>query len=201
MSLMEYISTQQRPTGGAGKYHGLVAAGYDGKRKDDPKRVLTKRIVEDMLSDLPAGSWVLDCPCGTGRFLPFAEGKGLIYLGVDVSVDMLKQAAAKVTNPQKVRLEQASIFALPREDESVDASLMIDLTRWLMGDHGPDGIKQALGELQRVTRQRIILTARVRNHKFAVTYELIASALDGWKIHRDEAGVDLDYRIIELRPC
>lgn len=198
MSLMEYIPTQQ--PSGAGKYHGAIAAGYDAKRKDDPKRILAKRIVEDMLADLPSGSWLLDCPCGTGRFLPFCQDKGLIYIGMDASIDMLKQAAAKVTNPQKVRLEQASIFELPRDDKSIDASLMIDLTRWIMGDYGPDGIKQALSELQRVTRQRIILTARVRNHKFAVTYELIESALDGWKIYRDEAGIDLDYRIIELRP-
>jgi len=197
MSLMEYLPSTR---GGAEKYHGAVAAGYDLKRQADPKRILAKRIIEDMLADFPAGSWLLDCPCGTGRFLPFAENKGLIYVGVDISIDMLKLAASKVTSPQRVRLEQGSIFALPRENKSVDASLMIDLTRWLIGDHGPDGIRQALSELQRVTRQRIILTARVRNHKYAVTYELIQSALSGWKIYRDEAGVDLDYRIIELRP-
>ena len=199
MSLMEYLPST--PQGGAGKYHGAIAAGYDAKRRDDPKRILAKRIIEDMLADVPAGSWVLDCPCGTGRFLPFCESKGLIYVGVDVSRDMLMQAAAKVRNPQKIRLEEGSIFALPRGDKSIDVSLMIDVTRWLIGDYGPAGIVNALTEMQRVTRQRIILTARVRNHKFAVTYDLIKSALDGWKIHRDEAGIDLDYRIIELRPC
>jgi hypothetical protein len=57
-----------------------------------------------------------------------------------------------------------------------------------------------LQEMQRVARQRVIFTARVKDHPFAVGYDLIESALQGWRIHGDVAGYEPAYRIIELRP-
>lgn len=191
--LMEYL-----PTGGADKYHGPIAQGYDAKREQSPKWVIEQNHIEDMLSDLPKGSWVVDVPCGTGRFFKFYHDKGLLFHGVDKSMDMLKEAAQKVIDPQKARLCQADVRNLGfLYDKSVDAAVMCRLTRWL----SPNDCVRALKELQRVSRQKIISTWRVRNHPHARSYALIESALDGWKIHRDETGSDLDYRIIELRPC
>jgi hypothetical protein len=57
-----------------------------------------------------------------------------------------------------------------------------------------------LREMQRLTRQRIIWTARVANHQHARTVELFEAALDGWKITRNEAGYVTDYRVLEARP-
>jgi hypothetical protein len=52
-------------------------------------------------------------------------------------------------------------------------------------------------EMQRISRQRIIFTARVANHPHARTIDLFESALmDGWKITRNEVGVDMDYYIV-----
>lgn len=151
-----------------------------------------------MLDDLPSGSWVLDCPTGTGRFLRAYHDRGLLYHAVDISEDMLKQAALKVVDPNKARFHIGDVRALDfLEDKSVDAAVMCRLTRWL----SPDDCQQALRELQRVSRRKIISTWRVANHPHARSYELIKGALDGWEIHRDEQGADPDYRIIELRPC
>lgn len=194
MSLMEYLPTSR---GGPDKYYGAVAAGYDQKRQHDPKWTLEQSIVEDMLSDLPKGSWVLDIPCGTGRFFKFYHDKGLIFRGMDKSMDMLQQAAHKVVDPHTARLAVGDVRSLGIPDKCVDASVMCRLTRWL----SPDECRMALRELQRVSRKKIVSTWRVRNHPHARSYELIESALEGWKIHRDEAGIDLDYRIIEMRPC
>src|SRR3990167_6389150 len=83
------------PMGGAEKYHGPVAENYDAKREETPKWQAEQRIVEDMLSDLPSGSWVLDCPVGTGRFLQFYAGKGFIVRAMDLSSDMLDKARKK----------------------------------------------------------------------------------------------------------
>lgn len=196
MSLMEYISTQP-PREGADKYFGNVAASYDARRMQAPKWTIEQGHIEDMLSDLKQGNWVLDIPCGTGRFFEFYAKKGFIFHGMDKSEDMLKQAAMKVVDPHQARLHVGDVRALPLEDKSVDASVMCRLTRWL----SPDDCQVALKELQRVSRQKIISTWRVRNHPHARSYELLNGALDGWKIHRDETGADLDYRIIELRPC
>lgn len=198
MSLMEYISTQPLDSsGGAGKYHGAVAHGYDAKREQSPKWFLEQNIIEDMLSDLPKGSWVLDCPCGTGRFFGFYHKKGFIFRGIDRSVDMLRHAADKVIDPMTARLAEGDVRALPAPDKCVDASIMCRLTRWL----SPADCQQAMRELQRVSRQKIIFTARVANHQHARTIDLFESALNGWKIARNEAGADIDYRVIELRPC
>jgi ubiquinone/menaquinone biosynthesis C-methylase UbiE len=194
VEMMEYYVAEQH---GARKFHGAVAEGYDQKREESPKWQIEQKIIEDMLGDLQMGEWVLDVPCGTGRFFHVYHDKKVIYHGVDLSDDMLEQAAQKVKDPNRTRLRVGDVRKLGMHDKSVDVSVMCRLTRWL----SPADCVQALRELQRVTRRKIILTARVRNHPHARSYELIQSALDGWKIHRDEAGADMDYRIIELRPC
>jgi ubiquinone/menaquinone biosynthesis C-methylase UbiE len=203
--LMEYIDLppqQGTPAPhGSRKFHGEIATGYDAKREQDPKWQIEQRVIEEMLSDLPPGTTVLDLPVGTGRFIPFYGKQGLFLLGVDRSQDMLAEAAKKI-EAAKVsgELHVGDILDTKLRDKVVDVTVNCRITRWIMGDHGPQGIIRMLEEMQRVTRQRIILTARVRDHKFAVTHELILSALKGWKINKDIAGVDLNYRIIELRP-
>lgn len=203
--LMEYIPTpsQAKAQGGAGKYHGAVAQGYDAKREESPKWKIEQRVIENMLDELPSGDWVLDCPTGTGRFIPYCQKRGLIYCGVDISEDMLKLAAQKVTNHHQVQFWVGDVRALPRDSKSVDAALMVRLTRWLT----PTDCVAALVELQRVARKTIISTWRVANHPHAKSYDLIKAGLEGWKIHRDEPlrddALDFrddDYRIIELRP-
>jgi len=198
---MQYTDSAPTP-GGARKYHGQVAKDYDNKRKDSEKWVVEQRIIEGMLDDLPAGSWVLDVPCGTGRFFEFYHKKFFVYRGIDISSAMLAEAECRVPVQMRDRLRHGDILDLKEVDgKSADVTVSCRITRWIMGQHGPDGIVQMLRELQRVSQKRIIFTARVREHPFAVPYDLINSALDGWKIHRDEAGYMEDYRIIELRPA
>jgi ubiquinone/menaquinone biosynthesis C-methylase UbiE len=193
---MEYIPTPVE-TNGARKFQGAIAEEYDKKREQSPKWTIEQAHIEDMLSDLPSGSIVFDCPCGTGRFFSFYHLRGLKFVGMDISPDMLMQAANRVVDPSMCDLMEGDIRATGGADKIVDASVMCRLTRWL----SPDDCVLALKELQRITKSKIIFTARVRNHPHARTYALIESALDGWKIARDEAGADLDYRIIELRPA
>ena len=104
----------------------------------------------------------------------------------------------------RFRFAQTPVWDTKLEDKSVDAAVMVRLTRWLMSDERGSRVEQpfraAMKELQRVSRKMIILTARVRNHPFMVSYELIESTLDGWKITKDEAGYEDDYRIIMLEP-
>ncbi len=60
---------------------------------------------------------------------------------------------------------------------------------------------KALKELQRVTKGKIIFTARVKDHKFAYPYGNIKAALGGWNITKD-VGLpsDMAYRILMLEP-
>lgn len=193
---MHYI--ESAPTqGGARKYTGAVAQGYDQKREQSEKWITEQKIIEDMLDDLPTGSWVLDVPCGTGRFFEFYHRKGFLYRAMDLSADMLRIAGTKVPDPMKARLMQGDVRKLDLYDKSVDAAIMVRLTRWL----SPEDCQLAIKELQRVARKKIIFTARVANHPHARPLELFEEALDGWAIHRNEPGNEENYRIIELRPA
>jgi ubiquinone/menaquinone biosynthesis C-methylase UbiE len=109
---------------------------------------------------------------------------------------MLDQASAKVTNKMQFRFAQANVWDTKLDDKSVDAAVMVRLTRWL----SPEQCQAALKELQRVARKMIIFTARVRNHPAARPLELFEQVLDGWKVSRNEAGYEDDYRIIMLEP-
>ena len=188
---------QPQQANGASKYVGAIATSYDAKRENDPKWTIEQRIIEGLLADLPEDTIVLDCPVGTGRFLPFYAAKGLQILGMDISLDMLKQAEQRdLPRSPKGDLRQGDVRATGLPDKSVDVSVNCRITRWL----SPEDCQQMLREMQRVARKRMIWTARVANHPHARTVELFEAALDGWKIVRNEAGVDLDYRILMAEP-
>ncbi len=205
-SLMQYIRSPgaENPTDHAvRKYRGEVATGYDAKRESSPKWAAEQAIIEDMLSGLKTGIWtpefkpaVVDIPVGTGRFVPFYEKSNYCWHGFVVSVDMLKQAAGKTTNRQKARLDEGDVRSIPVPDNYCQAAIMCRLTRWL----SPDDCQQAMRELQRIARERIVFTARVRNHPHARPYGLFTSVLDGWQITRDEEADGPDYRVIMLEP-
>lgn len=196
---MVYIQyNQPQHNEGATKYVGAVAEGYDQKRETSPKWNIEQNIIIDMLNDLPAETVILDAPCGTGRFFDFYQDKKFKVCGLDLSADMLNQATKKVRPEcqELFRFAQGDVRQVALPDKSVDVAVMCRLTRWL----DPQGCKDAIKELQRVAKQRIIFTARVANHPEARPLEIFESALDGWKVARDIAGYVEDYRIIMLEP-
>jgi ubiquinone/menaquinone biosynthesis C-methylase UbiE len=205
------------PVRGADKYHGAVAAGYDAKREDSDKWKVEQRIIEGMLQEYQEGTGgatlVLDCPCGTGRFLPVYQALGFQALCVDLSDDMLVEAercfrslwrnGSPPNQAAFVRGDVRDLAPVLAGWRSPDVSVMCRLTRWL----SPEDCVTALCELIRVTTKRVIFTARVRNHPHARGYGLIQAALKQsadagrhWRIARDEAGYQEDYRIIALEP-
>lgn len=193
---MSYIDDK----GGARKYTGKAAAGYDAKRENSQKWQEEDRIITDYLSTVTSGATVLDVPVGTGRFIPYCVSRQFDYWGVDVSIDMLDQAKKKIPDElagARVRLAPGNILELHPGyfDGPFHTSMMIRLTRWL----SPEECVHALRVLQALTTDRIIFTARVANHPHARPYELIDAALDGWKIYKDEPAGDENYRVIQLR--
>lgn len=205
-NLLGYIPTQpvkEQPQGGARKYTGETATGYDAKRASSDKWKIEQAIIEDMLADLPEGATILDAPVGTGRFFDFYERKNFIVRGIDISADMLREAAKKVKDPNNIingvqqwAFAQTSVLKTGMPDSAVEASVMCRLTRWL----SPEDCQTAFQELQRVTKDRIILTARVANHPHMRPVELFESVLqDGWTLKRNEQGCDQDYRVLMFR--
>lgn len=226
--LMHYLPTPSQtdtvaPLNGADKYYGAVAAGYETKRKDDLKWQIEQTIIEGLLSELPEGAEVLDCPVGTGRFLNFYKDHGVNFTGIDKSCDMLIQSARKIMPeadiekwvqasnaadkvlPLAMRLPSGKHCKLVHGDvltihtggkKSFDAAVMCRLTRWL----SPEECQTAIRNLTGMCRSRVIWTARVANHPHARTKELFEAALSGWKITRDIEGYVPDYRIMMAEP-
>lgn len=190
MSLMTYISSAEQS--GPRKYHGTVASGYDAKRDESPKWKAEQEIIEGMIDGF--GGTVLDIPVGTGRFIPAYERNKLNWLGVDLSVDMLNEAAAKAT--QRPTLMQGDVTKLNTivGPKSLDYAIMCRLTRWLT----PEQRVAALEQLQTATRKAIIFTARIADHPYAYPMEEIEKALDGWKIAESIECAEPHYRIIRL---
>lgn len=178
---------------GAGKYYGAIATGYDAKREQSPKWVAEQLVITDMLRDKWAETRLLDCPVGTGRFLPFYRERKFEVVAMDLSTDMLAEARKK-SEGMSIEFVQGDVRDTMLPDKCVDVAVMCRLTRWL----SPEDCQKAIRELQRVTRSRIIFTARVRNHPHARPLELFEAALDGWHVARNEAGYHEDYRIICL---
>lgn len=219
--LMEYLPPVSQPQGvpahGADKYYGPIASGYDAKREKDEKWIVEQKIITDMLSDLPAGTTVLDCPVGTGRFLEFYRERGFKFLGIDLSGDMLVQSALKcgaspedlqqwiamskqagaiipvTIDTDKGELCQGDVRNTGLPDKCVDAAINCRISRWL----APGDCQVMFKEMQRVSRKHVIWTARVANHAHARTRELFESVLQpGWSITDDVAGYCTDYRIL-----
>ena len=60
---------------------------------------------------------VLDLPVGTGRFFETYFGNGAAVVGVDISQNMLEEAAAKVPRGGKVELRRADVLSLGHSSE------------------------------------------------------------------------------------
>lgn len=204
IGLMEYlppVQQQPQPQSGALKYTGAVAQNYDAERQSKAKWTVEQAIIEGMLSDLPAGSWVLDAPCGTGRFLEYCLNHQLVYRGLDISPDMIRQASARTDNRSpvlkfdtrdgrtediaQIAFTKGSVLASGIPDKSVDAVLNIRISRWL----SPEECQQMFREMQRISRDRIILTARVCNHPHARPLALFEAVMSPeWELARSECG-------------
>jgi ubiquinone/menaquinone biosynthesis C-methylase UbiE len=199
---MTYIENTNRPGSGPRKYYDQVATGYDKKRQDSPKWQEEQRIIEEMMGTLKTGSTVLDCPVGTGRFIPYAELRKFNYLGVDISDHMLAEASKKIGNPEEtlVELAQGSILEAPADKlkDSFDCSLMIRMTRWL----SPDECMTAMHNLMDVTKDtgRIIFTYREDGpHARPSEMWLEIFANTGWNFYKNEHAHEHSYRVAQLR--
>jgi len=131
-----------------------VAAGFDALRFGGPIGELLaetqERVITDFLAPLD-GLHVLDVGTGSGRAAIALATRGARVTGVDASREMLDVARTRASEAgANVRFEAGDAHALPFADQSFDAAVSL---RVLM--HTPDW-SQALGELCRVSRRRVV---------------------------------------------
>ena len=131
-----------------------VAAGFDALRFGGPVGELIaetqERVIAEFLGPL-GGLKLLDVGTGTGRAAIALARRGARVTGVDASREMLEVARTRaLAAGADVRFDVGDAHALPFPDRSFDAAVSL---RVLM--HTP-GWSQALGELCRVSRSRVV---------------------------------------------
>jgi SAM-dependent methyltransferase len=113
----------------------------------NPLLALEMRVLRERIN--PArGSRFLDVATGTGRWAAYAAVQGAAAIGLDLSPDMLKIAAAKP--PLSGRLAVADMCALPIADGAADLAVCS------FGLSYVESIDSVIAELARVARNVVI---------------------------------------------
>lgn len=118
-------------------YSGGKAKQYDERRSHSRRWREEVRAMEDLLSIIQPKS-VLDCPFGTGRWIPQYAKNKIVVVGIDASADMLQQAREKleilsIDEQSRFQLRQGNIFF--RDDLSTptapDLTVCIRFLNWV----------------------------------------------------------------------
>jgi ubiquinone/menaquinone biosynthesis C-methylase UbiE len=145
-------------------YKGEMAADYDKRRSKRKKWKREMAAVEAIVSGFDTGASIVDVPMGTGRFLPFYTKGRHPVLGLDISMDMLQQAAGKakmlensgVGEKNRINMVIGDAEALPLSNKSMDYVICIRLLNWVTKPIS----EKILNEFQRVARKGIIVGFR-----------------------------------------
>lgn len=115
-----------------------------------------QRIIAKLLTQCRiASGFLLDVPCGYGRFTPLLAHFGIATIGADVSRDMVSLAAENNAPYGRGRWVCANISALPFADGTFDGALCIRLLHHRYSDAER---RRILRELARVSRRFVLIS-------------------------------------------
>jgi ubiquinone/menaquinone biosynthesis C-methylase UbiE len=139
-----------------------VANAYDRQRFHHPRGQYNnwrlRRLLHKALGNLPAGSVVLDVPCGTGRIDNWLLNARLRVVAADISSEMLAVARQKVRPTASwLGFLRADADHLPLRSRSVDVVLCIRFLHLL----DREARLRVLSEVARVARRGVIIEFRV----------------------------------------
>ncbi len=166
-------------------YKGDVAQDYDNKRFSNSfGRWIDWRerlSVTRAMKGIPAGSSVLDMPCGTGRITEHLLDLGYEVSGADISQDMMKIAREKIgTHPNLKGLHRVDAEDTKLPAESFDCVTSVRL----MG-HLPREVKvRVVREMSRLSRKHLVIafyvTSGLRSMKWFLKYGKLQSRNPTW---------------------
>ncbi|MCP5181514.1 MAG: class I SAM-dependent methyltransferase [Pseudomonadales bacterium] len=139
-----------------------VASDYVG-RKNHQQTWKNRRelaCIDAALDGIANDSLVLDLPTGTGRLIPMLLTRGYRVIAADYSTHMLGQAeqyaaSLPIAGRERVSFQREDVMAISLPDRSVDVAIANRLFH-----HYPTPAlrRRALGELARVSRQRVVVS-------------------------------------------
>lgn len=125
-------------------YYGKHATGYEAKRKNSGIWAAENAAVDALLERGP----VLDVPIGTGRYIPIYQSKGLDFVGMDISPDMISEAKKRADFEAHI----GSVTDLPFERRQFASVVCTRLMNWLC----QSDMRKAVSELHRAAGEVIV---------------------------------------------
>src|SRR5882724_11866814 len=114
-----------------------------------------RAVIAQLLREIdPAGSALLDVPCGAGKLGPLLQTFPVHVVAADGSREMLAFAGEEYDPAQLLRVLQCDARALPFKDGSVDVIVCLRLFQRLP----PEARRTILGEFRRVTRGQLLVS-------------------------------------------
>jgi ubiquinone/menaquinone biosynthesis C-methylase UbiE len=133
------------------EYYDQFSEGYDRRRDKGYHAFLDEMESETVRRHITSGR-LLDAGCGTGLGSMRLQAAVPILIGVDLSIGMLRQAAARGQT-----IVQAELGALPFQDGTFDGIFSFKVLA-----HVP-GVRQALEELKRVVKPNGVMVLEFYN--------------------------------------
>lgn len=183
----------------AKRYYGEKAKRYRKDRCRQQKWAAEEKAIRQVMDDLPAGTKVLDIPCGDGRFFPFYHAKGFQFWGEDISEDMLAEARKSQPNGRNC-CRRGDIFCIDHAEDAFD----VTVTMRFMNLIKPQDVCIVLPELMRVAKDKVIFGWRDGDpdnsnyhdpHPFSIIQECL---LDGWSVQSSQAMHQPTYLMVAL---
>jgi ubiquinone/menaquinone biosynthesis C-methylase UbiE len=139
------------------KYHGQKAKTYEAIRTKQARWDFEHAKVTEWLHSLKPNT-ILDCPVGTGRFIPEYVKLGADVTGIDISDTMLKLAGKKVKRAKAgyVRLVEGSATDISKIYKS-DVAVCVRFLDLI----DEEAMRAVMKQLAAVAKKHIILTIRL----------------------------------------
>ena len=118
------------------QYEGGRAINYDNAREQSSRHKAEEAIIGDYIMQVQPKQ-ILDCPCGTMRWIDIYAASGASVLGVDLSEDMIAQAKMKVIEKElneKISFLQGNIInnaTVLENDKLFDMVLCVRFLNWI----------------------------------------------------------------------
>jgi SAM-dependent methyltransferase len=159
--LLDWLEIKLRPDNGD-TYYGARASDYNAVRLQQAHWHEENKIVENLIDNIPELTTVLDVPCGTGRFFEFFSRKNLAVTGMDLSAEMLAEAARVLNGLDEdafFDLRRGSATQMPFADSSFDLVVCVRFLRAIVsfGD-----AKKVIAEVARVSSRWAIFELDIR---------------------------------------
>jgi ubiquinone/menaquinone biosynthesis C-methylase UbiE len=152
---MTTVRRREPSYGTRSRYVGRVASSYEEKRRNEAIWRWEDEQVRRFFSTLEP-SLILDVPCGTSRFTAVLAGLGHRIVGVDVSVDMLREGISR-SDGHRAFVLCGDALHLPLRSMSVDHTLSNRFIQWLPGRRH---VAFVMEEFFRVSRRSVMVQLR-----------------------------------------